>query len=85
MSVESTRSIVQLQFRAEYWFDTHAGDSFCSLGLYCNKVIQHVTCQNHTHKCENHTQRDKIIRMSLKIIGIAASQNPIRFFLVIFG
>jgi hypothetical protein len=58
-----------------------------SLGLYGNKVIQHVACQNHTHeyenhthKFENHTQHAKIIRMSWKISGIAASQNPIQFF-----
>jgi hypothetical protein len=24
-----------------------------SLGLNSNKVVQHVTCQNHTHECEN--------------------------------
>jgi hypothetical protein len=29
------------------------------LGLYCNKIIQHVACQNHKHECENYTQRAK--------------------------
>jgi hypothetical protein len=52
--------------------------AYISLGLYGNKVIQHVACQNHTHEYENHTQRAKIIRMSVKISGIAASQNPMR-------
>jgi hypothetical protein len=48
----------------------------CILGLYCNKVIQQVACQNHT-------QHPKVIIMSLKISGIPVSQNPIRIFLVI--
>jgi hypothetical protein len=50
------------------------------LGLYCNKVIQHVTCQKHMNECENHTQRVQNIRMSVKISGIAACQNPIQIF-----
>jgi hypothetical protein len=38
-----------------------------ALGIYCTKVIQYVACQNHT-------QRAKIIRMSVKISSIVASQ-----------
>jgi hypothetical protein len=48
----------------------------CNLGffIYCNKVIQHIACQNHTHECENHTHEFK---NHTHACGIAASQNPI--------
>jgi hypothetical protein len=44
-----------------FFFQTVAGCT-CSLSLfmYCNKVIQHAACQNHTYECENHTQRVNI-------------------------
>jgi hypothetical protein len=45
----------------------------CSLGLclYCNKVVQHATCENHTHECENQMQRAKItlVRVLLPLVS----------------
>jgi hypothetical protein len=45
--VESTRSMVRLQVLIQHAcsFLTAAG-----LGIYFNKLIQPLTCQNHTHE-----------------------------------
>jgi hypothetical protein len=55
MRVESTRMYVIVFFKRPQLYA-------CSLdlSLYCNKVVQHAMCENHTHECENHTQRVKI-------------------------
>jgi hypothetical protein len=41
-----------------YSFFKHPQLCACNLGLclYRNKVVQHATCENHTHECENHTR-----------------------------
>jgi hypothetical protein len=55
--------LVRLQCREVCWFIFKRPQArVCSLGLcsYCNKVIQHVSCQNHTHDCSNHKQSAKI-------------------------
>jgi hypothetical protein len=80
MCVESTRSKVRLQCRA-IWPKTCA----CSLDLciYCNKVIQHEACQNHTLGFENHMQRQRV--KITRACGITDSHNPIWIFMVNCG
>jgi hypothetical protein len=64
MLVESTRMRIELTRMRVESTCMHTCDSFykqphlcaCNLGLflYCNKVVQHATCENQSHECENH-------------------------------
>jgi hypothetical protein len=58
MRVESTRSTARQQCRAlRASFFEQPQLCACNFGLclYCKKVDQHTTCENHTHECKNHT------------------------------